>query len=209
LLLKTFFFNSFLASINILSYLALTIFWASYYLISSSLRNKFFWFFITVILFSIWGFVFNLDGMILVLMTAEFTILLILIMTYLQLYSYFSFFKSETDATVLTILSLICLSFSSSSEHFFYYTSYYKLINHIVASDFYILYHFLFNKNPLLVVFLTLIISFFSLFFILLYFNLKLSKLNIVQQLSSILFLRKQILIKQTTFLAIALNFQH
>lgn len=138
--------------------------------------------------------------MMLVLLTAEFTILLLLIMTYIQLYTNYTFLTAKLNKYIFIVYLGMFLMCGGDINYFFYYTSFYKSLNHIVASDFYILYYFLFEKLPLLVVLLTLIISFFSLFFIILYFNLKLVKQSSNKQLKSLFFLRKQNLFKQTTF---------
>ncbi len=142
----------------------------------------------------------NLDGMMLVLLTAEFTILLLLIMTYIQLYANYSFLTTKLSKYIYIIYIVIFIVYGGDNNCFFLLISFYKGINHIVASDFYILYYFLFEKLPLIVILLTLIISFFSLFFIILYFNLKSIKLNANKGLKSLFFLRKQNLFKQTSF---------
>lgn len=200
MLLKNLFFDIYLISTNFSFYLGLLISLTSYYLLVSSLRRKFAIFILTIIVFSMWGFLHNLDGMMLVLLTAEFTILLLLIMTYIQLYANYTFLTTKFSKYVYFIYIVIFIVYGGDNNCFFFFTSFYKGINHIVASDFYILYYFLFEKLPLIVILLTLIISFFSLFFIILYFNLKSIKLKANKELKSLFFLRKQNLFKQTSF---------
>lgn len=200
MLLKNLFFDIYLISTNFSFYLGLGLSLTSYCLLFSSLRRKFTVFILTTVIFSMWGFLHNLDGMMLVLLTAEFTILLLLIMTYIQLYANYNFLTTSFNKYVLIFYIIISLLYSGDNNCFFFYTSFYKSLNHIVASDFYILYYFLFERFPLLVVLLTLIISFFSLFFIILYFNLKSIKLKENKGLKSLFFLRKQNLFKQTNF---------
>ena len=209
MLLKNLFFNIYLISTNISFYLCLLVLITSYLLLFSSLRNKFISFILVVISFSIWGFLHSLDGMMLILLTAEFTILLLFIMTYIQLYANYSFFSNKISITWIIGLAFFLFSTSNFDSCFFFFNSYYKAGAHVVASDFYILYYFLFEKLPLLVVLLTLLISFFSLFFIILYFNLKLLKLGDNKQLKSLFYLRKQNLFKQTAYKSKIYTFQY
>jgi hypothetical protein len=147
--------------------------------------------------------------MILVLLTAEFTIVLLFLMTYIQLYSNFTFLVSKVNFTYLSILFLALIILYNPLHVFLAFSNYNKSINHVVASDFYILYYFLFEKFPILVVILTLIISFFSLFFIVLYFSLKSTKVEEFKTQKNLYFLRKQNLSKQTNFKSDLYTFQH
>lgn len=185
---------------NFSFYLMLSILVISVFMLFATLRKRFFFFIITVIFFSMWGFMLDLDGMMLVLLTAEFTIVLLFLMTYVQLYSNFEFVVNTSKLPYLVIF-FILLPFSYNPAHSLnFYVNYYTSINHIVASDFFILYYFLFEKLPVLVILMTLVISFFSLFFIIVYYNLKLAKNTEKQNSKNLYFLRKQILVKQTNF---------
>lgn len=146
--------------------------------------------------------------MMLVLLTAEFTILLLFTMTYIQLYANYKFVKNSLNLIFITPLFLAFLC-NDLENFFFVYSSYYKAINHLVSSDFFILYYFLFEKSPLIIILLTLIISFFSLFFIFLYFNLKFTKNSENRGLKSLFYLRKQNLFKQTRFINKLYTFQY
>lgn len=145
----------------------------------------------------------------LVLLTAEFTIVLLFLMTYIQLYSNYTFIKLEVNYRILVGFFLLLVLFYQPLNNFYFYTCYYKAINHIVSSDFYILYYFLFEKLPVLVILMTLIISFFSLFFIVVYYSLKLTKLDANKNLKNLYFLRKQNLVKQTAFKTKVYTFQN
>lgn len=179
----------------------------SYSLIVTSLRRKFFFFALIIITFSFWGFLFDLDGIMLIFLVTEFTIILLFLMTYLQLYSNFNFLTSKHSKKFILCFFFIFFV-SNTNEHFFYYTSYYKSLQHIVSSDFFILYYILFINTSILVVLTTIILSFFSLFFILLYFNFKLIKNAAVTKQNTIYFLRKQNLLKQTSFTNLIYSFQ-
>lgn len=203
------FFNIYALIHNFSFYLLLTIFLFSFLFLFSDLRRKFIKFIFIIILYSVWGFLIDLDGLFLVFITAEFTIFLLLLMTYLQLYSNFNFLSSKIP-TRFALFSLVFFIFNYNPFYSFYSpTSYYKALHHLVSSDFYILYYFLFEKFPLLVVLLTLIISFFSLFFIVMYFSLKLTKANAHKTLKTLHFLRKQVLTKQVNFSSKVYTFQN
>lgn len=208
-MLKSFFFNLYLLIFNFSFYLFLLISLVSFFLLFSTLRRKFIFFLLSIILYSIWGFLLDLDGIILVFLTAEFTIFLLFLMTYIQLYSNYTFTEEAHSLWNLLPLFLLVPAVYQPLYTNYALTSFYKAINHIVSSDFYILYYFLFEKLPVLVVFLTLLISFFSLFFILMYYSLKLVKLAAQKNLKNVYYLRKQTLVKQTAFNTRAYTFQN
>lgn len=174
----------------------------------ASLRRRFFLFILAVIVFSVWGFLLDLDGMMLVLLTAEFTIVLLFLMTYIQLYSNYEFVSKGNKYTVL-ILFMFTPMFYTPLYSFNVFINFYSSVSHVVSSDFFILYYFLFDKLPTLVILMTLIISFFSLFFIIIYFNLKYTKNSKKTQVKNLFFLRKQVLIKQTNFNSRLYTFQN
>ncbi len=208
-MLKTFFFNIYSLSFNFSFYLFMLMAIISFLLIFTSLRNKFFFFILIILIYSTWGFLLDLDGMMLVLLTTEFTIILLFLMTYIQLYSNYSFVSPTLNYKYLFIL-LVCVALPSDTINvFFFHTNYYQAINHVVSSDFFILYYFLFEKFPILVILMTLIISFFSLFFILVYYSMKAVKLDSQKNLKSLYFLRKQTLVKQTSFKTKIYTFQN
>lgn len=185
---------------NFSFYLMFAMLMISISMLFATLRKRFFLFIVTVIVYSIWGFMLDLDGMMLVLLTAEFTIVLLFLMTYIQLYSNYEFVSNLSPVRYLFICIIFLPALHNPLQSFYFYTNYYSAINHIVASDFFILYYFLFDKLPILVILMTLVISFFSLFFIIVYYNLKFAKNKEKQNSKNLYFLRKQILVKQTNF---------
>lgn len=136
----------------------------------------------------------------LVLLTAEFTIFLLFLMTYTQLYENFNFLSIKKPKNVYVFVISLCLLFQGSYVGTLYYINFYNLLSHTVSSDFFILYYLLFDILPSITIFVTLIIGLFSLFFIALYFNLKLIKMKNDIKVQSVFFLRKQNTIKQTNF---------
>jgi len=207
MLLKSLIFCVYNLILNTSFYLFIFIVLTSFLFLFIDLRRKFLFFILLIICYSIWGFMLDLDGIMLVFLTAEFTIFLLFLMTYLQLYGNFSFMTQKINYLLL-IICFLPLFFYSPLFSFYFYNSFYKSLFHVVSSDFYILYYFLFEKLPLLVILITLIISFFSLFFIILYFNLKIAKLNSTKSTKNLYFLRKQQLLKQTNFSSKLYTFQ-
>lgn len=209
MLLKNLFFNFYLLINNVSFYLILILIFSVLYFIFTSFRVKLVLFIFITVLFSIWGFLHNLDGMMLILLTAEFTIFLFFLMTYTQLYSNFSFLDSSSwNITFISLLVIYPLTYQTvqiSTVSINYYQSLY----HTVSSDFFIIYYLLFDVIPIVTILLTLIIGLFSLFFIILYFNLKLIKQNNSVKLKQIFFLRKQVLIKQTNYKSSIYTFQN
>ncbi len=208
MLLKSFFFNLYSLLWNFSFYLIIILSTISVVFVFINLRKKFIIFILLIIVYGMWGFLLDLDGIILVFFTAEFTIFLIFIMSYLQLYGNFQFISSTQKFTKLLVIMFFFFINYSPAVGFLCYTSFYKALLHVVSSDFFILYYFLFEKLPLLVILLTLIISFFSLFFIIMYFSLKLVKISNTKLVKNIYFLRKQNLYKQTSFSSKLYTFQ-
>lgn len=144
---------------------------------------------------------YDLDGLFLILMVSEFTIFLVLLMTYLQLYNNFSFLvKVQSKKYLWLPFVVILLNFTDSSAVSLHFISIYKSLSLNLSTDFFLLYYLLFDKITLITVFLILIISFFSLFFIILYFFLKLTKQSEFKIFKTQYFLRKQALSKQIVF---------
>ena len=208
-MLKTFFFTIYLLSFNLSFYLFLSITFWSIFLLVSDLRKKFISFILVVFLFSVFGFVHDLDGIFVIFLIAEFTIFLVFLMSYTQLYSSYSFISSKIRVSSIIVIVIAILFNYNSTNSFYFYSSYYNSLNSIISSDFYILYHLLFDQMPVLTLIVILIISFFSLFFIIMYFSLKLVKSFSKINYKNVYWLRKQSLLKQTTFLNKLYTFQN
>lgn len=208
-MLKTFFFTVYLLSLNLSFYLFLSITFWSIFLLISDLRKKFLSFILVVFLFSVFGFMHDLDGIFIIFLIAEFTIFLVFLMSYTQLYSSYSFINSKWRISIVLVFIVIILLNYSATNSFHFYHSYYNSLNLIVSSDFYILYYLLFDQIPVLTLVIIFIISFFSLFFIIMYFSLKLVKSFSKINYKNVYWLRKQSLLKQTTFLNKLYTFQN
>lgn len=200
MLIKSIVFQTFSLLTNLNFYLVILLILNSYLLLFSSLRKKFLFFILAVILIALLGFLISLDGMMLIFLITEFTVMLLFFMTYVQLYSNFTFSSKKISYWPVFLLVLMTFFIMSKVNLNIYFISYYKSQFHLVASDFFILYFILFLQLNAVVIIITIILTFFSLFFILLYFNLKQVKNNQTQKNKTTYFLRKQILIKQNNF---------
>lgn len=191
--------NLYTLSANITFYLLIIFFFITHKFLSTNLRNKVIYFIATIVGSCLWGFFFNLDGLMLILITTELTAILLLIMTYTQLLLNITFTKPAKFIGLFYLVFLVAINTKTSLVGYVF-VNYYCGLSEIIATDFFILYQILFTDFIEITGLLILIISFFSIFFILLYFNLKLSKTISAGKNSQIFCLRKQVVQKQTKF---------
>jgi len=136
---------------------------------------------------------------------SELSILLIFITMYSQIYSYSK--KNNKISSFLIFISLIVRNSQYFEIKLLNYKSFYSFYN-ITLNDFYYIYNFYFEKQILLTIIVLFIITLYSIFFILLYFNLK-KKQNIEQsKISQINLLRKQNILHQSNYSTFIRNFQ-
>lgn len=168
-------------------------------------RKKFFLFLLIFLIFLFIGFYYNLDGIIMLFAVSELSVLLIFITMYSQIYSYSK--KNKKISSILIFITLIIINFQYFEISLLNYKSFYSFYN-ITLNDFYYIYNFYFEKQILLTIIVLFIITLYSIFFILLYFNLK-KKQNIEQsKISQINLLRKQNILHQSNYSVFIRNFQ-
>lgn len=168
-------------------------------------RKKFFLFLLIFLIFLFIGFYYNLDGIIMLFAVSELSVLLIFITMYSQIYSYSK--KNKKISSILIFITLIIINFQYFEISLLNYKSFYSFYN-ITLNDFYYIYNFYFEKQILLTIIVLFIITLYSIFFILLYFNLK-KKQNIEQsKISQINLLRKQNILRQSNYSVFIRNFQ-
>jgi hypothetical protein len=175
------------------------------FFIETNIRKKFFLFLIIFFSFICIGLYYNLDGIILLFVISELSILLIFITMFSQLYSY----NKKTNKIVSNIFFyiLILINFNYYDIKILNYNNFYSYYN-INLNDFYYIYNFYFEKQILLTILIIFIISLYSIFFILLYFNIK-KKQNIEQnKTKQINILRKQSILHQSNYNTTIRNFQ-
>lgn len=175
----------------------LLIFILNKFFIETNTRLKFFIFVLIFFLFSSLGLYFNLDGIILMFMISELSIILIFITMYSQIYSINV--KKEIKNLNFFFFLILILNINYYSIGLLKHSSYYSYFN-ILINDFYYIYNFFFEKQIIITIITIIIITLYSIFFILLYFNIKNISNNELLKINSILFLRKQNLIHQTNY---------
>jgi hypothetical protein len=163
----------------------------------TNIRKKFFLFLIIFFIFMCVGLYYNLDGIILLFTVSELSVLLIFITMFSQLYT---FDKKNVKYSNFFIFFLLLLINSSYYEvTVIQYNSFYSFYN-INLNDFYYIYNYYFEKQIILIILTLFIITLYSIFFILLYFNLK-KKQNIEHhKLNQSNILRKQNILHQSNY---------
>lgn len=153
---------------------------------------------------AIWGFSASFDGLVLMMLVTEFTITLFFLFLFVT-----SKFKTENNTLINTLVYVhIILVFGiymltvdeSYSTYFFFFQSIYPFAADIVAHDLAILYLFILYLNPILTIYMSIILGLFSLFFICLFFSFKYIRQINTTVSKETLTLRKQVLHDQSWY---------
>ena len=175
------------------------------FLIEVNIRKKFFFFLLLFFFFLSLGLYYNLDGIIFLFVISEFSVLLIFITMFSQLYSYSK--KNIKNSSYFIFFILLILNYKFYDTNLISYDNFYSFYN-IQLNDFYYFYNYFFEKQILVTILIIFIITFYSIFFILLYFNLK-KKQNIEQKKTKQLnILRKQNILHQSNYNTKIRNFK-
>ncbi len=152
---------------------------------------------------------YNFDGLALLLLLTEFTVIFTFILTYSTIYTNkvyeFREVKLTTLTTILTI-TILLYTLSLGTLDCYLYTNYFSTIGVIINTDFFSLYYFFFINRILITFLLIIILSVFSFFFIILFFNLKNLKNNDKNKIKN--FLKKQEINNQITYQSHLRTFQ-
>lgn len=188
--------------INYFNLLYLTIFCIYVYIINcffftNNIKNKFFLFFFNFFILISLGLYYCLDGIIMIFFVCEFTILLVFIIMFSELYSYLKFNNNYNLSYILILL--ILLNFTFYNTNLIIFKNFYTY-NNIILNDFFYIYNFYFEKQILLIIITLFIITIYSIFFILLYNTLKRSNYYNINMSKKITLLRKQNLIHQNNY---------
>lgn len=175
------------------------------FLIEVNIRKKFFFFLLLFFFFFSLGLYYNLDGIIFLFVISEFSVLLIFITMFSQLYSYSK--KNIKNSSYFIFFILLILNYKFYDTNLISYDNFYSFYN-IQLNDFYYFYNYFFEKQILVTILIIFIITFYSIFFILLYFNLK-KKQNIEQKkIKQLNILRKQNVLHQSNYNTKIRNFK-
>lgn len=168
---------------------------------NTNFRYKVKYFLGFLFIISIFGFMASFDGCILLLLLTEFFIVLIFFLMYLtslkfqtsKLPIFFSF-----NFFLFTTIFVYFFSVTLSLGNFpFQYSAIYESTLDTFSSDFFLFFQFYFVTEPVLVIYCGLILSFFIIFFICFYFQLKQMQIQASKKNDSVEVLRKQNGLKQ------------
>jgi len=194
MILKNFinFFN-----IGYLFLFILFIFIINKFLFQTQIRIKFILLLILLILFSSISIFYNFDGLTMMFLVSELSVILIFIVMFSQLYT-FNYEKTK-EFNLYLILLIIIFNINYYDISIISYKNYYNY-NQILINDFFYIYNLYFEKQILLTFITTIIITVYSIFFILLYYSLrgKLLSKNILTK--NLYLLRKQNIIHQSNY---------
>ncbi len=206
----TFFINNILNQYNIFILIIITNI-ILYFLIQVNLRIKFQLFIIIFLIMSSFGFYLNLDGLMLFLILSECVLIFLFITLYTQLYTMHSnnYSNIKINFKIINLFIILQIYFNFYSLEPINFLNYYNSLNIITNSDFFIIYLFFFDHYKYISIFLVLILSLFSLFFVLLYFNLKLLTQDKLKTSLLVSILRKQSLINQSNYKINLRNFNN
>lgn len=168
-----------------------------------SFRYKFIYFYLFLSLVTMWGFFYSLEGIIILLLLGELLIVLLFILFYLtiQVYSIPTINNNKVLATtLLTVIFIVFYPTYQKNVNLISYSPVYFNTGKIVSDDFFIFFFFLFFDFKILVYFLGLVLTLFSIFFILFYSSYRFFLLEKNTTKRSIFILRKQNMLHQSTY---------
>lgn len=168
------------------------------FLTTTDIRKKFFLFIINLLIIVGIGFYYSLDGLVMMFFISELTIILIFVILFSQLYTYYKSKQSKSYFSFIWLAILLTNLIHQSTE-LIEYKNYYNFLN-ITLNDFYYIYNTYFEKYLLLTIFMLFIITLYSIFFILVYYSLKEKSALELKKKQSINLLRKQNIIHQNNY---------
>jgi hypothetical protein len=186
-----------LFNISLVTLLLAFIFLINKFLTLSEVRKKFALLLILIVLICCIGFYYFLDGLVMMFLLTELTLVLIFIIMFSQIYSYN--FQSLKYKNVFFVIVVFFMNFSYYEIKIINYKSYYSYYN-ILLNDFYYIYNNFFEKEILLTIIITLAVTLYSVFFILFYFNLKSNLYKHKNFKKNLYLLRKQNIIHQSNY---------
>lgn len=175
----------------------LFIFLINKFLLSSKIRNKFFLMLVLLFLLSFIGFYYSLDGIVLMFLISELSLILIFITMFSQLYTHNK--ENIKQKSYFYIIIILIFNYGFYQTNIITYKNYYSHYS-ININDFYYIYNCYFEKQIILTIITLFIITLYSIFFILLYYNLKKNVIEKNNLKKNIFLLRKQNIIHQANY---------
>lgn len=162
---------------------------------TNSFRHKFIYFYLLLLLVSVWGFYYSIEGLVFLLLLGELLIILLFILFYLTI-QFYTIPKQKNFKIIFYWLCIVFLLsfyfFDSNFNIFLNYKFTYVNIGKIVSDDFFIFFYFLFFDFTWVVYFLGVILTLFSIFFIFFFLSCKSINYCKVIDNNKLYFLRKQ-----------------
>jgi len=186
-----------LFNVSLVILLLAFIFLINKFLTLSEVRKKFALLLILVMLICCIGFYYFLDGLVMMFLLTELTLILIFIIMFSQIYNYNC--QSLKYKNVFFVIVVFFMNFSYYEIKIINYKSYYSYYN-ILLNDFYYIYNNFFEKEILLTIIITLAVTLYSVFFILFYFSLKSNLYKHKNFKKNLYLLRKQSIIHQSNY---------
>jgi len=186
-----------LFNISLVILLLAFIFLINKFLTLSEVRKKFALLLILIMLICCIGFYYFLDGLVMMFLLTELTLVLIFIIMFSQIYTYNC--QSLKYKNIFFVIVVFFMNFSYYEIKIINYKSYYSYYN-ILLNDFYYIYNNFFEKEILLTIIITLAVTLYSVFFILFYFNLKSNLYKHKNFKKNLYLLRKQNIIHQSNY---------
>lgn len=167
------------------------------FFIETNIRKKFFIFLCLFFIFIGIGIFYKLDGIVMLFMVSELSVLLIFITMFSQLYSYVT--KSQKINSYIIFFLILILNISYFELNVLNYNHYYSFFN-IQLNDFYYIFNYYFEKQIFVTILLITIITLYSIFFIFLYFIIKKQQNLENTKKNTFSLLRKQNIIHQSNY---------
>jgi hypothetical protein len=183
-----------------ISLFILFIFIINKFIVITNIRYKFLLLIVIMFIIASIGLYYDLDGLVMLFLISELSIILIFITIFSQIYTLNTEISNISSIKLISLI-MIFLNYNFYSIDIVDYTNFYSNYS-INTNDFYFIYNYYFEKQILVMVFSILIITIFSIFFILLYFSLKSSQLKESKKKKNLNLLRKQNIIHQSNYSA-------
>lgn len=167
------------------------------FIVSSDIRKKFFLFIILLFSTVAIALYYNLDGIVMMFLVSELSVILIFITMFSQLYGYTK--KSSKFSTLFVFGVIFVLNLEYYNTKVLNYNNFYSY-SAININDFYYIYNFFFEKQITVSIFVIFILTIYSIFFILLYFNFKKFQNSESSKIKNLILLRKQNLLHQSNY---------
>ena len=167
------------------------------FLFHTQIRIKFILLLILLVLFSSISVFYCFDGLTMMFLVSELAVILIFIVMFSQLYTLS--YEKKTEFNFYLIVLMILFNINYYEISLVNYKNYYSY-NQIIINDFFYIYNLYYEKQILLTIIITIIITTYSVFFILLYYSLKMKLYSKNILTKNLYLLRKQNIIHQSNY---------